>query len=271
MLDNKFLVAIDLDGTLLKDDKTISPKSIKFLKDFEKKGNYVVIASGRAPRSILKYQQLLDLNSPFIAYNGAYGRSLHTNFKLDYQISSSDVITFYNDNINKTINLMMCESTDKIYLDKVDDKLISFFEPMDMKVIKGNINKILNENVYSCIVKINAPLEENQNKIRQYFNKFNNLEIRFWSNCDYAELFIKTVSKGQSLEKIVEFCKVLKENVLVFGDAENDLEMLSMFDNSFLMKNGLAELKPKVKYITKKDNNHDGVIFEIENFIKNKL
>ena len=59
MLDNKFLVAIDLDGTLLRDDKTISTESIKFLKEFEKQGNYVVIASGRAPRSILKYQKLL--------------------------------------------------------------------------------------------------------------------------------------------------------------------------------------------------------------------
>ena len=56
--------------------------------------------------------------------------------------------------------------------------------------------------------------------------------------------------------------------MLVFGDAENDLEMLTMFKNSFLMKNGLDELKAKVNYVTKKDNNHDGVIFEIKNFIK---
>lgn len=271
MLDNKFLVAIDLDGTLLRDDKTISTESIKFLKEFEKQGNYVVIASGRAPRSILKYQKLLDLNSPFIAYNGAYGRSLHTDFKLDYQISFKDVISFYQDNINKTIDLMMCESKDKIFLDRVDSKLITFFEPMDMEIVKGDISQILKENVYSCIVKIKAPLNQNQEKIKQYFSKFNNLEIRFWSNCDYAEMFIKTVSKGHTLEKIVEICKVLKENVLVFGDAENDLEMLSMFKNSFLMKNGLDELKAKVNYVTKKDNNHDGVIFEIKNFIKNKL
>lgn len=268
MLDNKFLVAIDLDGTLLRDDKTISTESINFLKEFEKNGNYVVIASGRAPRSILKYQKLLDLNSPFIAYNGAYGRSLHTNFKLDYQISFKDVISFYKDNINQTIDLMMCESKNKIFLDKIDNKLIAFFEPMDMKIIKGDISQILNENVYSCIVKIKTPLSENQEIIKQYFSKFNNLEIRFWSNCDYAEMFIKGVSKGHTLQKIVEICNVLKENVLVFGDAENDLEMLSMFKNSFLMKNGLQEMKNKVNFVTKKDNNHDGVIFEIKNFIK---
>lgn len=271
MSDNKFLVAIDLDGTLLKDDKTISTNSIKFLKEFENNGNYVVIASGRAPRSILKYQQILNLNSPFIAYNGAYARSLHTNYKLDYKISFLDVIKIYNDNINKTISLMMCESKDKMFLDKIDNKLINFFEPMNMKVIKGNINKILNEDVYSCIVKIKSPLKDNQEKISKYFSKFKNLEVRFWSHCDYAELFITKVSKGSALEKIVKFCNVLKQNVLVFGDAENDIEMLSTFNNSFLMKNGLEELKDKVKYITKKDNNDDGVIFEIENFIKNKL
>ena len=63
---NKYLVAIDLDGTLLKDDKSISKESINYLHQFEKEGNIIVITSGRAPRSVIKYRNILGI-SPTIS------------------------------------------------------------------------------------------------------------------------------------------------------------------------------------------------------------
>lgn len=267
---DKYLVAIDLDGTLLRDDKTISNESIKFLQNFEKNGNYVVISSGRAPRSILKYQEIINLNSPFVAYNGAFSRcKINKELNFDYKIENEFAKKFYKDQINKTIELMMCEADTNMYFDILNDELIKFFEPMDMNIITGNILNTLNEDVYSCIVKIKEPMDQNRKLLSEYFKQFDNYEIRFWSKSVFAEVYIKGVSKGHSLEKIVNFEEVLPQNVLVFGDAENDLEMLNMFENSFLMCNGLDELKEQVKHITKKDNNHDGVIFEIENFINN--
>ncbi|HBS10636.1 MAG TPA: Cof-type HAD-IIB family hydrolase, partial [Firmicutes bacterium] len=48
MSKEKYLVAIDLDGTLLRDDKTISSTTKNYLRKFENEGNIVVITSGRA-------------------------------------------------------------------------------------------------------------------------------------------------------------------------------------------------------------------------------
>ena len=267
---NKYLVAIDLDGTLLRSDKTISDKSIKFLQDFEKQGNFVVISSGRAPRSILKYQELLHLKSPFIAYNGAYAHSLYDeSFKLDFKIEYSFFHKFYNDQLNKSFSLMMCESLNNVYYDIENEKLLTFFNPEGMNIIKGDITETLHENVYSSIIKLKEPLNESRKILKEYFSNIKDYEIRFWSNSEFAEIYLKGVSKGHNLEKIVEICKVLPQNVLVFGDAENDLEMLQMFENSFLMCNGLKDLFGKTKYITQNDNDHDGVVNAIENFIKN--
>ena len=56
-MNNKYLIALDLDGTLLKDDKTISKATKDYLRKLEKDGNLIVITSGRALRSVLEYYQ----------------------------------------------------------------------------------------------------------------------------------------------------------------------------------------------------------------------
>ena len=51
-LNNKYLIALDLDGTLLKDNKKISLKSIFYIRKLVKLNNVVVISSGRPIRAI---------------------------------------------------------------------------------------------------------------------------------------------------------------------------------------------------------------------------
>ena len=69
---NRYLIALDLDGTLLKDDKTISPTTKKYLKELEDKGHLIVLTSGRALRSVLEYYKDIGLStSPVIAYNAS--------------------------------------------------------------------------------------------------------------------------------------------------------------------------------------------------------
>ena len=92
---NKYLVAIDLDGTLLKDDKTISKESINYLHQFEKEGNIVVITSGRAPRSVIKYRNILKVSGPFSSYNGTYAFFENNIPPIEYKLNKDFVKELY--------------------------------------------------------------------------------------------------------------------------------------------------------------------------------
>ena len=48
-----YLLAFDMDGTLLDDKKKICPKTLRYLKKLIKQGHKVVISSGRPIRSIM--------------------------------------------------------------------------------------------------------------------------------------------------------------------------------------------------------------------------
>src|SRR3954462_5082402 len=65
------LVAIDLDGTLLDDDKQVSQQTADALRCLPERGVKMVIASARPPRSVRQIYSMLNLDTISIHYNGA--------------------------------------------------------------------------------------------------------------------------------------------------------------------------------------------------------
>ena len=65
------LLVLDLDGTLLRNDKTVSEETVESLVEFKNRDNKILFATARPPRDAYKYvpQKLRD--NPIICYNGA--------------------------------------------------------------------------------------------------------------------------------------------------------------------------------------------------------
>lgn len=68
----KHIIALDLDGTLLTDQKTISEKNLKTIQAAKEAGHIVVIATGRPHRGSKQYYAQMDLTTPMVNMNGAY-------------------------------------------------------------------------------------------------------------------------------------------------------------------------------------------------------
>lgn len=70
------LIVSDLDGTILRQDLTISARVRAAIAEARTRGTIVVLASGRMYRSVVPYAQELGLRAPVICYQGAYVREL---------------------------------------------------------------------------------------------------------------------------------------------------------------------------------------------------
>ncbi len=270
MLNQKYLIALDLDGTLLNDKKEISFLTKKYLQRLNKSGVNIVLCSGRAPRTMMKYYKELKLNSPMISYNGALTfNPKDSNFnKIEYKFDHNKLKDVYSV-LNDYVELTMCETKDTIYTDKEDEFLFTFFQRNNMNVI-DNIDT-LNEDTFTYVIKLK---EENdniearnkiQNLVAQHTKNYN---LRYWHTSNYGEFSINNINKAEAVKNLAKQLNIDEKNVFVFGDAGNDLELLSSFENSFLMKNGIDELKDKVNNITQKDNNHNGIYYELKPRLK---
>ena len=69
------------------------------------------------------------------------------------------------------------------------------------------------------------------------------------------------------LEFISNLEKLTKNELVAFGDGQNDIPMFETVGYSVVMGNATDDVKKYADYVTK-SNNEDGVVYAIENFIK---
>jgi len=65
------LIALDMDGTLLNEEKQVSEENRKWIAEAEKAGITVIFSTGRGRQSAMPYMELLGLTGPMVAVNGS--------------------------------------------------------------------------------------------------------------------------------------------------------------------------------------------------------
>ena len=71
MMTNYKLLAVDMDGTLLNSQRSITPQTVAAIKRLAGQGVLFIISTGRPIQGVYKYNDLLNLQGPIITYNGA--------------------------------------------------------------------------------------------------------------------------------------------------------------------------------------------------------
>lgn len=267
-MTDKYLICLDLDGTLLRDDKTISNETKEYLRFLENQGHQVCLTSGRPTYNVKKYYDDIGLkSSPIISFNGHIAKSTQKNIEyLSHFFSKDEVLALYKllreNNLGSTF-LVMDENT--IFATKKDDFLLSFYSSKKTKVnISENFENIFTiDKVLNIVFSLNSFEEKDKTK-KIIIDNFPDFDPRFWGDYPFSEIYRKGVSKSNSIDELANVLNIKKDHIIVFGDAQNDYEMIKNHPNSYVMKNGLDRLKSIAKIVTEFDNNKDGVLIELK-------
>lgn len=268
---NRYLISLDLDGTLLNKKRKISYRTKLYLKKLIKKGHIITFSTGRSYRNVKKYANQLGIKDLLVINNGniIFNNEIES-VVLENPIPLNPIIKIYNLIKDKYLESYILETFDSLYYNNEDRFWFAFMNSEDMNLYKTNdFEKIISGNIIASVFYIHDNTKKNE--IISLLSPFlSEIDYRFWFNDHYFEINRKNVSKASGLLYLMKKYNILKDNVIVFGDAENDAEMFKTFANSFLMKNGNKSLKEYAKYITKKDNNHNGIVHSLKDFFKNK-
>lgn len=265
----KYLIALDMDGTLLNSQGEISFPTLEYLKSLNKLGHKIIISSGRPIRGIMPYYQKLELSTPIICYNGAYiypGKE--KNFpEYSFSFPQKIIKEIIRDISYKRLDNVILETNEDLYLLHDDDSLDRFFNKENMNLHLGPIEDNLNQDTMTMLIKVK---DTNDNEfIKQCVEKHEGIKLRFWSGHWYeiSEIYYQNINKGNALKKIMEYYHMSSEDTIAFGDALNDFEMLNDAKYGFAMKNAEEELK-EGHLITSFDNNEDGIMHELKKLFK---
>lgn len=262
----KYLIALDMDGTLLNKDHIISLETLNYLKKLNKDGHKIIISSGRPIRNIISFYNELELTTPIICYNGAYiypGKEI--NFpEYCFSFPQAKIKSIIQDIGYDHLDNVILETNKDIYLLKDDETLDVFFTKNNMNIHLGPIEKNLNEDTMTMLIKVKD--EKDNHFVQEAVDKHPNIKLRFWSGkwLDISEIYFSFINKGKALQKVCEYFKIEPDHVISFGDASNDIEIIKYAKYGFAMKNAEDDLKKHAKYITEFDNNENGIIMELK-------
>ncbi len=268
----RYLIALDMDGTLLNSEGEISKKTSDYLKELEKKGHIIVISSGRPIRAIKRYYDQLNLHSPIICYNGAYITSPYDESFEDqiFAFPHEVIKKIYHEIDSKYIANIMCETNEEIWLLKEDEVLSKFFWHDGMTVHYGDFTESLNKNPMTMIIESTS--KEADPYIIQAVTKHPHLKVRFWNGYYslFSEIYYENISKAAGLAYIADYYHIPHDHIVAIGDASNDIEMLSLAGHAIAMINGDEHIKKYAHVISEYDNNHDGVYYAISKILESK-
>ncbi|MCF0217925.1 MAG: HAD family hydrolase [Malacoplasma sp.] len=284
-LSKRNLVVCDLDGSLLKDDQTISQFTTDTIKKYVSLGNKFCIATGRPIRAAMQYYNQLGLDTIMANLNGSIlSNPSDKSFSLINLCYSREQVKYLlsNKSILKHVGCIFVETIEDTYLftdqknSYIRSEFLSKFHVSDTEVSNAQVNlKVLKMNQLDQLDKdINTILLylKDKNSIDYISFKIkgitNTLVVRSWSlPNDFKGTVIEIVSifsnKGSAIKYLSTFYMVPLSQIYTFGDGENDLDMLTK-SIGYAMKNSSYTVKLLTNKITKKTNNEDGIAHEMK-------
>jgi len=259
------LVAIDLDGTLLARDKTVSPRNRAAVAGLVASGVRVVICTGRPPRTARVFAEQLELTDLAIVYNGgavytfAENRAL-ARFDFPGVVAREAVRKVRAAHPGVTCGL---ESeygwfVDADRYDIVRQGAVPYETEPDgvgdtLTFIREGVTKLLFWHPTEPPEVLNEALA--------------GLPVHgTWSMPGLLEVVGPEVNKRAALERVAADMGLTAEDVAAFGDQHNDLEMLSWAGFGVAMGNADARVQKVAAWVAA-DADDDGVAEVIERWL----
>jgi len=243
-----------MDGTLLNSQHQVSNRFFELFTELQKRDIQFVAASGRQYASIISKLDRVKNDILVIAENGALVKEKEEELLVTPLENSLKNIMLDKIDTIEGAHAMLCGK----YKAYFDGKSLPFLEQLKEYYASFEIHdnfEIVSDEIVKIAVYHDTSAEANIYPVMKSLEDQIKVKV---SGQHWVDLNHTNANKGYALKQVMKRFNLLPENIVVFGDYNNDLEMLSITDNSFAMANA----HPKVHKIAKQkttSNNDFGV------------
>lgn len=208
------LIVCDFDGTYYTNEESILINN-KYINEFRNKGNLFMLSSGRSFKSLK--EMTIKYNIPYDYLSCCDGSILYDN--------KNNIIIKYplnNTILKKFLNLKKFVKAERIQYSYPDDYY----------------NKICEGDLIGCnlVIKnefINNKFLKEFNKLKEIYKEF---DFLIYSHDEITFFCLKNsdINKSSTVKYLEKELNLNYNNILIFGDNENDYPMLSLYNSYFI-------------------------------------
>ncbi len=242
------LLITDMDGTLLKQDKTVSKKNRDVIKRWVEAGGMFTVATGRTVSSAARRFDGLPITCPIITFNGAllydyenHREIVRTQLHSDYQGLVAYVLSTYPD---VGIEVLTADRAHVLSYNDIVNRHLEIertaHTPCDMQTLPDSPFKVL----------LGVPNEQSDTLYHDLMKRMPESLYAVQTDSNYCELLPGGTNKGSTLDKLQKLLPKHITHTIAFGDYYNDLEMLKKADFGFAVANAPEDLKALAPHCT---------------------
>lgn len=258
MKDNPKTLLFDLDGTLLRSDKSISDYTICTLRKCREKGILIGIATARSERNSEYY--IAEINPDIVISSGGALIKYKNEYIFRAEFSSEEV----KEMIETARRL--CGSDIVVTADTVNAHYWNrIFDPQKADPNWGESIYTDFSNFSENALKICFEIFDTE-AIKQLSKIYHNCKITKFSDGDWYMLTPKSVSKENAVLELCGKCGIGLTEIIAFGDDYSDIGMLKLCGKGIAVGNGISEVKKTADSIIG-SNDEDGIAKYIDQSI----
>ena len=270
------LICIDMDGTLLNNNHELTKENKETLLKAYNEGIHIALCTGRIFLSARYYSDLIGIDAPVIASNGAFIKKDYNEEPIfENPMSKELAIEIYNIvkkhklkvNFNSWDTLIREDSVPKEHTYVIMNKILPKERQVNF-IVDEDMIKVINEfegNLLKGIVIEKENLKalfECKDELKEKFG--DKLHV-VSSGPDNFEVMVGSTSKGNAVKHLAEILNIKREEIMCLGDSENDLSMITYAGIGVAMGNASDLIKENADYVTE-DNDNSGVAKAVQKF-----
>lgn len=279
------LIASDIDGTILNSNHEISDKTIEVVRKLREQGIHFVLATGRAHDSALEVAKKLQIENEdigLITLNGMNIQNPHTQEKKTIEgLSFEESLHFKELGEKYHMGIMYCfdncmylemdSRSREDYVNAMGKSLKLYFDfNTELKVIDSiyDIESVYEKERLQKIAYVQS--KDYMNLVLDRMKTDTNDGFHLMKVADgWTEVSKDQVNKGAALIEYARQRDIKEDEIMVFGDSENDISMFKIAGISVAMENAYASAKEVATHHTL-TNDDDGVALFIEKYLNLK-
>lgn len=244
------LVALDVDGTLVGKDVTITPRAREAVRAARERGVRFAIVTGRMYKSAAPYAEELGLGGmPLIAYNGALVKEYPSGRVIYHQpvpLEACKALAAFCEARGYHVQAYV---NDDLYVPDHGPRTREYVSIAQVKAhAVGSLFLWLQEpSTKMLIIDDPARIPEITREVQDLMGPVVNAAS---SHPSFLEVVTAGVSKGLALEAAATSMGFTREEVMAVGDGLNDMSMLTWAGTSFAMGHAPEALRKAATYVT---------------------
>ena len=251
------IVFSDIDGTLLSSDLTITPQTLRAIRQLQARKIPFVIISARSPSGIYPILTAHGFSCPIVAYSGALALDENRQV-LAHQGFSKAVAREMIDFMQQSafdLSWNAFSFDDWVVASQADARVQREESIVHAQAREGSVDSFVQDVVHKILCICNpACTEEIERQMKARFPSYSIVR----SSPILLEIMRQGVTKASAVRTVCAHYHTAPENAYAFGDNYNDEDMLRAVGHGYLMANAPEPLLRRLPLHTL-DHNHDGI------------